>query len=90
MIRKIRTNDPETKSWIENRPHLDSVARDAIAQGQMITSTWSLTVPLKIREKVKNWRNIQSFNFIQRAPTRNDSPAVYARWRALTVTRENA
>ena len=41
MICKISTNDPETKSWIENRPHLDSVAWDVIAQGQMITFTWS-------------------------------------------------
>ena len=51
MIRKIRTNDPETKSWIENRLHMHSVAWDSIAQGQMITSTWSLTVPLNIHCK---------------------------------------
>ena len=48
MSRKIRTNDPETKSWIENRPHMKSVTWDSIAQGQMVTSTWSLTVPLKV------------------------------------------
>ena len=48
MIRKIRTNDPETKSWIENKPHMHLVAWNSTAQGQMATSTWSLTVSLKV------------------------------------------
>ena len=50
MSRKMGTIDPEAKSWIENRLRMYSVAWDSIAQGQMITAAWPLTVLLKKSE----------------------------------------